>query len=147
MISIHGIRKLDYKKYDQVWAVVRSMSYQNPHIAQMSILSPPPALFHKYLEWRDLGMWNHETFLNKYVPEFLQYIHDNKDANQMLGTLSRMSEKLHICLTCFCPDETLCHRSILAGLLQGLGCKVETETGNDYTAYFKYYLENISRPS
>ena len=33
------------------------------------------------------------------------------------------------------------HRSILAGLLQGVGCNVKTEHGTDYSIYYKMLME------
>lgn len=142
MITIKSIKNVKYEDHDHVWAIVRSMKYQNPNITQVAALSPPQELFRKYLEWRDLGVWTHELFLEKYVPEFLTYIHEDYWAQRFLGALVEFDRAgKDICLVCFCPDETLCHRSIIAGLLQGMGCNVVTDTGNDYTSYFKFYIE------
>ncbi|WP_155957648.1 hypothetical protein [Eubacterium sp. 14-2] len=39
-----------------------------------------------------------------------------------------------ICLVCFCLDETLCHRSIIAGILQCTGIQIQGVKRN----YSKY---------
>ena len=39
-----------------------------------------------------------------------------------------------ICLACFCPDETLCHRSIVAGILQYAGIPVNGVKDDRYSS-------------
>ena len=38
----------------------------------------------------------------------------------MLNILFQKAQQKEILLLCFCPDETLCHRSIVLGLIQGV---------------------------
>lgn len=47
----------------------------------------------------------------------------------------------HICLVCFCTDETLCHRSILAGVLQANDIAVQG-VKNNYTHLVPDYWHN-----
>lgn len=49
-------------------------------------------------------------------------------------------------LACFCGDETLCHRSIVAGLLQGAGADVRLASGADYSRYFEAFRAMEKRP-
>lgn len=71
MITVTGIRNVNYAAYDEVWAIVRSL--KNPgkmkHAPEMS---PSWALFKKYLQLRDTGKWNTDAFRSIYVPAFLK---------------------------------------------------------------------------
>jgi len=42
-------------------------------------------------------------------------------------------------LVCFCPTEDMCHRIIIAGLLQGSGCDVQLKSNIDYQKYYELY--------
>lgn len=44
-----------------------------------------------------------------------------------------------ICLACFCPDETLCHRSIVASILQYAGIAIHG-VKDDYSQYGKIWF-------
>lgn len=123
MITVTNIRNLNYADYDEVWAIVRSL--KNPgRLKQVTELSPSWDLFKKYLALRESGKWNAESFENVYVPVFLKEM-KNADARRKLAELIALDRQgKHICLACFCLDETLCHRSIIAGILQHSGIQV-----------------------
>ena len=52
------------------------------------------------------------------------------------------STSKHICLICFCPEEALCHRSIIGGMLQGAGLEVKG-LSRDYSYYFDWYKNGV----
>ena len=90
---------------------------------------------------KNAGKWHEGTFREIYVPKFIREIRYSQEAADMLNLLVKKDrEGANIALACFCPDEALCHRSIIAGLLQGAHCNVATETGNDYSYYHLMYL-------
>lgn len=142
MIEIRRIdRSLDYSKYDRIYAIVRSWKDQNPHITQMADLSPQPELFRTYRRLAETNQWNHDTFQNTYVPQFLHDLRHNQNAIDKLNQLCKDDKAgKHICLLCFCTDETMCHRSIIAGLLQAVGCDVRLKSGADYRRYYEQWL-------
>lgn len=90
---------------------------------------------------KNAGKWRESSFRDIYLPQFL---HEARFSQETASLLNLMYEKdkagKNIALACFCPDETLCHRSIIAGLLQGAGADVRTDTGNDYSRYYQLYL-------
>lgn len=141
MIEIRRIdRTLDYGKYDTIYAIVRSMKNKNENIIQMAELSPQPGLFKTYLHLAQTNQWNETTFQNTYVPQFIYDLKHNRAAIDKLNMLYRDDKAgKKICLLCFCTDETLCHRSIIAGLLQAVGCDVRLESGKDYRHYYKMF--------
>lgn len=153
MIHITNIRNIMNGEYDEVWAIVRSLKSQSKALKQVTALSPSADLLGRYLALKGMGNWNAQTFTEVYVPQFLREMKENPEAKSALNYLwSQDKQGKNICLVCFCTDETLCHRSIIAGLLQGVGANVVTDTGDDYMKYHQMYCEinktsNVSRNS
>lgn len=141
MISVKNIRSVA-EKYDEIWAIVRNMKFNDASMKQITTLSPSKELFFKYRDMVKRGTWNQKSFQEIYVPIFIQEIIGSKSALRSLNELYLLDKAgREIYLVRFCQDETICHRSIIAGLLQGVGCNVTTETGIDYTTYYKQYIE------
>lgn len=140
MITIANIRNAKPNEYDEIWAIVRSLKGNSSYLKQIQQLSPSINLFFKYRKWATEGQWNKEKFDNYYVPQFLKEIHGSIEARNKLNQLCRLDrENKQICLVCFCNNEEMCHRSIIAGLLQGAGYNVITEMNNDYSKYYQMY--------
>ena len=131
-----------------IWAIVRSLKHQKPGMIQVKDLSPSKELFHKYLSLKAVGRWNEATFKEIYVPRFLYEIRSNKKAIDLLNEIYKIDKAGgDIALVCFCHEEDKCHRSIIAGLLQAVGCNVKTLTGNDYAAYHEMFKNtDITKP-
>lgn len=133
MITITNIRSINYESYDEVWAIVRSL--KNPeNMKHVPALSPSWNLFKTYLNLRDAGKWNTGSFRDVYMPVFLREMRSSavRDKLTELVRLDRQGKR--ICLACFCPDETLCHRIIVAGILQYAGIPVNG-VKDDYSKY------------
>ena len=137
MIKCISIRDINKEQYDEVWVIVRSLKNPIKNTIQVKHLSPSYDLFLKYLALRDKGQWNKDSFENIYVPQFLDEIKHNPLARNLLNKLFEMDKNgKRIALACFCTDEALCHRSILAGMLAYKGANVVTQ--NDISQYLKY---------
>lgn len=149
MITIGSFKDMN-DEYDEIWIIVRSLK-SVPHVPNTQVyhvpaLSPSSDLFYKYLAWRDNGEWNEDTFQNKYVPQFLQEMHGNS-AQQALDTLIERGKTHKILLVCYCKDESMCHRSIVMGIIQGIcnicGEELKSlilgEFLNDYSKYYEQY--------
>lgn len=126
------------KTCDEVHLIVRSPR-EIKGVRWTPVLSPSKALFWDYRKWEKQGQWNAECFAQRYAPRFLREMADSSEARAMLNELwkkDRAGKK--IALLCFCGIESLCHRSIVGGLLKGAGCEVKTLRG-DGSEYVKYY--------
>ncbi len=136
MITVTEIRNVNYAAYDETWAIVRSL--KNPgKMRHVPELSPSWALFKKYLRLRDAGQWNADTFKSIYVPTFLKEM-AGMEAQRKLSELIELDKQgKRICMACFCRDEALCHRSIIAGIVQSAGIQVQGVKG-DYSEYGRY---------
>lgn len=139
MIDVKNIREVQVSDYDEVWACVRSIKDPQKYgMIQVAELSPSVSLFHAYLQAREQGIFDRNWFQQVYVPQFLSEMM-KPEAKKKLNELfvaDRMGKK--ICIVCFCNGEELCHRSILAGLLQGCGCNV-TGVKREYSSYYLEY--------
>lgn len=139
MIYVRSLSRVNPEDYDEVWVIVRSWEEPDPAMRHVPELSPSWELLQRYLTLREQGAWNYEAFMTEYVPRFLREFRENAAVTDPLLTeiceISKAGKD--ICLACFCDDETICHRSIVAGFLQDKGMQVQTETGNDYRKLVK----------
>ena len=140
IVNLKNMRRLAKDGTDTCIAIVRSMRNPIAGVTQLDVLSPSRQLFYWYLDQSRAGCWNRDAFENGYLPRFLKEIRTNPAAGRALKSIwSRSRAGENIALGCFCADETTCHRSIIAGLLSGSGADVRTETGRDYSEYWKIY--------
>ena len=144
MITLGSFKDIDPQEYDEIWLIVRSLKdrsiltrYNN--VRHVPELSPSSELFAKYLEWKRSGAWDQFRFENGYVPTFLvEMCHPiPRDYLNELYLKDKAGKK--ILLVCFCPDEYMCHRSIVGGLLQGVGTPVVSTVAPFFVDYSKYY--------
>lgn len=135
MVTITNIRNINYAAHDEVWAIVCSLKYPGKmkHVPE---LSPSWSLFKQYLTLRDEGKWDNDKFKNIYVPVFLQEMQTATARRKITEIIEMDKQGKRICLACFCPDEKMCHRSIIAGILQYAGITVQG-VNNDYSFYGK----------
>ncbi len=49
------------------------------------------------------------------------------EARRDLDLLAALSHQTSLAIGCYCEDQTFCHRSLLAELLEGLGAQIEKE--------------------
>lgn len=140
MITVTEIRNVNYAAYDETWAIVRSL--KNPgKMKHVPELSPSWALFKKYLRLREAGQWNTDMFKSIYVPTFLKEM-AGMEAQRKLSELIELDKQgKRICMACFCRDEALCHRSIIAGILQHMGILVHGVKG-DYSRYGRLLFDS-----
>lgn len=138
--DVNRLRRLAPDPGVTCYAIVRNMTYPITGVAQLDILSPSRDLFFWYRRMEKAGKWGRRAFDDEYVPCFLREIKSDLVARRTLNDLRRRSRNgEHIALACYCGDESMCHRSIVAGLLSGAGVDVRTDSGRDYSAYYAQY--------
>lgn len=141
MIEFLNLKELNVNKYDEVWLIVRSAKncsklLENANVKQITELSPGFNLFKKYLDLKNAGKWNHQAFIDIYVPEFLKQIQqDTKFADRLLELKANPDKRY--ALVCFCSDERECHRSIVAALCHINNIAVNTKY--NINQYIKEY--------
>ena len=124
MIVITNIRNVNPKQYDECWGVVRSMKNKPVWCTQVPELSPSWNLFKQYLDAKKNGNWNIESFRSHYVPVFMQEMQSSQAKTKVRELIEKHKAGKKICLFCYCTEEWLCHRSILAAMLQANGIEI-----------------------
>lgn len=144
MITLGSFKAFEPDKYDEVWVIVRSIknkSFLQKHnnVFHVPELSPNPFLFRKYLEWKDAGAWDQYKFEQSYVPMFLEEMTYPEQKQKLNELYFKDKAGRNILLVCFCEIEEICHRSIVGGLLQGVGVPVTSADAPYFIDYSKYH--------
>lgn len=143
MIITKSIRNIG--KADEHWIIARSVKQLPTGATHVPELAPSYKLLTKYLEWRKRGEWNLDKFNTEYAPQLIREIKYSAKAKAKLNELYKLSKQgKTIEIICFCEDEDLCHRSIIAGLLQAVGAEVTTENNKDHSHHMETY-KNIGK--
>jgi len=139
MIHITSIKSVNPKNYDEVWAITRSNKIP-PYCINIPQLSPDWNLFNLVSYYKKQGFWCKFVFSYKYVPTFITNLIKSKESLEYLIKLIDLDKSnKSIALVCFCDDESMCHRSIIGGILEGLGCRVRYDRGKSYINYYNIY--------
>lgn len=138
--TVTTVQKIKPEQYDNVYAIVRSMRRPKKGVTQLQALSPSMSLLRDYNRWKNNGEWNREKFEQEYLPRFIEEMKQPEARKALNKLYKELKDGKNIALTCFCGDESLCHRSIIAGILQGLGVDIATEGGADYSRYYEMYF-------
>ena len=142
--SFKNVRKMDY---DRAFAIVYSMINVPFELQdkQLECLAPDRILYSWYLSVRDNpNEWNENTFKQTFAEKFVYSLVRNRDAMRCLEILKGVSHlDMKVALCCFCKNECLCHRSILAGILKGMGANVKTDFDVDYSCYYEMFLKHL----
>jgi uncharacterized protein YeaO (DUF488 family) len=102
-----GVRKADYSRrnYYDVWL---------PELAPSAPL----------VSWALAVPWTPARW-RRYVRAYLREMREPR-ARHLIATLAALSRQASFSVGCYCEDETMCHRSLLRGLLLDAGAVVRT---------------------
>ena len=137
MIYTAQISNICASDYDEIWWIVRFPDSQPHREKLVQSLAPSRELFLKYREAFHAGLFGPEFFQTIYVPQFIAELSKNKETEDNLGYLCQESSRKNIVLGCYCENEPLCHRSIIAGILLGMGAKIQTNP--EYRKYYEIF--------
>lgn len=138
-IYLTNVRKIYNYDTDLKYAIMRSVKPMSG-VTQVEALAPSWELFKTYRSLSVNNEWNRETFNSIYVPRFIEEMCQQRALSVMRKIVHCNSVGLNIALACSCYNEDMCHRSIVGGILQGLGCEVIKETTNDYLKYYEMWV-------
>lgn len=125
MIYIKNIREVNKYDYDEVWAIVRNFKNPSSWMIHVPELSPSKNLFFKYLNLKNNGLWNKQTFESIYVPQFLTEMNTDIAQTKFKELIDKSNNGKNIALVCFCTDASLCHRTLVGNILKSLGTDVK----------------------
>ena len=142
LIRVTNIRNVSEGQFDKACAIVRRLGKQPRWTQQIRALSPSDDLLDWYLRTKRAGRWSERAFKSAYVPRFLKEMTERKEASDALDALFQAQKNGEtIAILCFCPDEEICHRSIVACLPQGMSANAETDKKKDYRKCHAEYVE------
>lgn len=147
-ITIASMQQIDPSKYDEVWAIVRSPKHVPQGFIHVPELSPSWELFNKYLELKDKGNWNSDTFRVIYRPQFIAEMEKSREALYALNELiAKALDGKSIALVCFCKNASLCHRSIINEMLKskGIPTNLMTQTIKEANTMKKQFLKKENK--
>jgi uncharacterized protein YeaO (DUF488 family) len=103
-----GVRKADYGRRDfyDVW---------------LPELAPSPALF----SWARAAAWTSSRWRH-YARRYRREMSEPR-ARHLIDTLAALSRQTSFSVGCYCADETMCHRSLLRGLLEDAGAAMSED--------------------
>jgi uncharacterized protein YeaO (DUF488 family) len=136
-------KSLRFNIYDKTKPIKRNYELlMQSNVKIIDELSPSNDLFRYYLSCKEHKTWDEKRFKNKYVPYFLDSI-NNEDGRNRLNELWKLDRAgKTVLLLCTCQEESMCHRSILAGILASVGCNVQVQGNlNDYLIYGEMFKE------
>lgn len=145
MIQISNVRDADVNRYDYCVNIMLSKNFTKPGMLHFPELAPRPELFKLYQTLKAAGKWDRTSFNELYVPVFIERL-CSKDSRSKLNWCYYMSERrgASIQLCCSCSIEDMCHRSVVGGVLEGVGASVMYEAPNSYIDYYFMFKERRS---
>ena len=79
-----------------------------------------------------------KTYTDTYLHEICLRPHSKTILNEIVAR----SKNQNVAVVCYCTNEKECHRSILAGILDGLGAKTVTDFSiENYKPFYDSFLE------
>lgn len=126
------------QRYNSVWVVMREPPENMPvRFRHVPELAPTPELSLWFQQHKECIYRNPEMFAEDYAPRYIRELSDSQAAlNELLILLSSARKGKRTALVCTCYHEELCHRSILAGILQGVAPDIEVKASRDYIKYW-----------
>lgn len=145
MIQVLNMKDLTPDTVDYCICIMRSDRFLKPGITHMPQLAPSWELFNKYRQWEKSDEWCEDVFNNVYVPEFMESMcsKESRDALNWLWAQSYLCKVIQI--GCTCKVESMCHRSVVGGILEGTGVKVSYESNASYSNYYNLWVSTDSR--
>lgn len=121
MLISGSINDIPKTRCDEVWVIVRNLKGGMPHsevpIKHVPELSPSEKLYSDYWKYKKALKWTQRRFDEWYKPIFLKEM-EGPAASKMLDKLAAESREKDILIVCFCPNESICHRSLVKKLVE-----------------------------
>lgn len=115
--------------------------------SNMIELSPDQRLFRKFINYRTKYGFHQSEFDSWYLDDFLQSAVRNpefvKDIDKLVDKSLNQLPGEDAALICFCPNEIMCHRSIIGGILKGVGAEIDCS--DDYIKYYYKFLHTADK--
>lgn len=134
-IRICRIQNIHRIRADVKIAAVQTMERPSDAILVCPELASDDAMMAFKVDAKAQKAWNWTTFQNDYVPMYLNRLCTPEARRTLNRIYKTVKSGKTVAIGCYCADETICHRSILAGLFQALNLEV-IGVKFDYSDYY-----------
>ena len=132
MIYFRNINDIEDYSGKEIWLIMRSVTgnlekiAKLPNVHVVPELAPSEKLYTDFLLWKKKLDWGQEKFDNEYTPRFIYQLSTDKKAQlKLLELCKRKDNSIYLC--CACEREQMCHRIIIARLLDQWGIPIDVE--------------------
>lgn len=144
-ILITSTHEMDSYIVDLKCVTARNYQSKSSDTVHLRQLAPHEMLYHKYLRYCKNGTWDKEAFDSFFVDRYVTETLFNALGLSNLSMLLRLYRHgVKIVIACDCADEETCHRTIIGGFLEGLGCEVHYRQNQSYIHHFYKYKEKLN---
>ena len=146
MIKLDNIYRLKgktefWRDYDVVYDITLSKRTHDDiqNMIKKPVLAPSASLFSRYA--KNQKTFDKTDFNSWYAPQFMKDAVNDDSFLPELNELKELSFQKNIALVCYCTNENedKCHRSIVGGILKGLGADIDCS--DEYLKYYTQFVE------
>lgn len=141
MIYIGKPSYISKKKTDEVWCIQKNEKCKIKHWDIVKAWAPSDTAIEVRKRVADAQVLTLDTFRDKCAPIYIKQIIYNKNAVNLLTQLiwyDKIDTVIGITTIPYPEAEHLSYISVIAGILQGSGSRVQLGSGKDYSVYCKY---------
>lgn len=141
MIYIGKPSYISKKKTDEVWCIQKNEKLKIKHWDVVKAWVPSDYAIEVRKRAVDVYNLTLDMFRDKCAPIYIKQIISNENAKNLLTQLiwyDKIDTVIGITTMAYPEAEHLSYISVLAGILQGSGCRVQLGSGKDYSVYCTY---------
>ena len=132
MLHTGTFRDIDLERYDEIWLCVRSLKNRpndptGVKIKYIPALSPSSRLFGDVQRWKRSSAWNQDKFDTEFAPRFKKEM-TQPAPQRWLNELAETCKTKEVLIVCYCQDENMCHRTLVAGMIRNIAGTEFVET-------------------
>lgn len=71
-------------------------------------------------------IWNEYVFRKVYLPNYLKSVNLEKGKKEITEIITHLNKGENVYYACYCANEKICHRNIVAGIIKKQGFEVES---------------------
>ena len=141
MLYFGSFKDIDTTKYYKVVLAVRHLQHpvKGDNVIHAPVLAPSAYLIAKIRKEKEAGTFDYPMWRAVFVAEYMSELIASVNAQKTLINLYKAGCEKDILVCCYCPDDTVCHRSVIQGLMQGRGRKQNNDvvvSDKDYSYFY-----------
>ena len=120
---VNDIKKINVTDFYGIFGV-RFAKFNIDGFIIDSRLSPPKELLLHCKQLEKEGKWSIDVFNSYYTPNFLSSLKNENAVNALKQIMSKLDEGKDVIFVCYCKNPSMCHRSLVAKIIERFGYNV-----------------------